>query len=93
MELEYNNAFLAPRELGAQFRDAESAYREGYLDRPERKVRFASNLDMESLHSLSPVEGIRFLREFYASDEGNYYLAADKDSLEELVTQTVSLQS
>lgn len=94
LELEYNNAFLAPRELAAaQFRDAESAYREGYRDRPERKERFASNLDMESLHSLSPEEGIRFLREFYASDEGNYYLAADKGSLEELVTQTVSLQS
>jgi len=93
LELEYNNAFLAPRELGAQFRDAESAYREGYRDRPERKERFASNLDMESLHSLSPEQGIRFLREFYESDEGNYYLAADKDSFEDLVTQTVSLQS
>ena len=93
LELEYNNAFLAPRELHAQFRDAESAYREGYLDRPHRKERFASNLDMESLHSLSPEEGIQFLREFYASDEGNYYLAADKDSLEELVTETASLQS
>jgi hypothetical protein len=87
LELEYNNAFLAPRELGAgQFRDAESAYREGYLDRPERKERFASNLDMELLHSLSPEEGIQFLSEFYGSDEGNYYLAADKDSLEELLT-------
>ena len=94
LELEYNNAFLAPREFaGAQFRDAETAYREGYLNRPERKERFASNLDMEPLHSLSPEEGIQFLREFYASDEGNYYLAADKDSLEELITQTASLRS
>ncbi|MGH9871437.1 MAG: hypothetical protein ACRD9S_03095 [Pyrinomonadaceae bacterium] len=92
LELEYNNAFLAPREFGeAQFRDAETAYREGYLNRPERKERFASNLDMEPLHSLSPEAGIRFLQEFYASDEGNYYLAADKDSLTELVTQTVRL--
>src|SRR6267142_5863776 len=48
LELEYNNAFLAPGELGAgQFRDAKSAYREGYLDRPERKERFVSNQDME----------------------------------------------
>jgi hypothetical protein len=45
---------LAPRELGrAQFRDAESAYREGYLDRPERKERFAANLDMEPLQFLA----------------------------------------
>ena len=91
LELEYNNAFLAPREfLAAQFRDAVTAYREGYLIRPERKERFVSNLDMEPLHSLSPQEGMRFLREFYASDEGNYYLAADKDSLKDLVMQTVS---
>jgi hypothetical protein len=83
LELEYNNAFLAPSELGAaQFRDAASAYREGYLDRPERKQRFASNLDMEALHSLSPEEGLHFLREFYASDAGNYYLAADRRALE-----------
>jgi hypothetical protein len=94
LELEYNNAFLAPRELrGAQFRDAASVYREGYLDRPERRARFASNIDMEPLYSLSPGAGIQFLREFYASDEGNYYLAADKDSLEELITQTAGSRS
>jgi hypothetical protein len=79
--LEYNTAFLAPQELGAaSFVDAESAYREGYRDRPDRKQRFASNLDMEQLHSLTPAEGIRFLREFYQSDAGNYFLAADSES-------------
>lgn len=94
LELEYNNAFLAPRESrGAQFRGAASVYREGYLNRPERRERFASNIDMEPLYSLSPGEGIQFLREFYARDEGNYYLAADKDSLEELITQTAGSRS
>lgn|GEM_PF-3610915 len=92
--MEYNNAFLAPLELGSgHFRDVQTAYREGYLDRPERKGRFASNLDMETLHSLSPEEGIEFVRWFYGADEGNYYLAADKESLRELVMQTVSLRS
>lgn len=82
LELEYNNAFLAPSEIGAgRFRDAESAYREGYLTRLDRKERFASNLDMEILHSLSPEEGMQFLQEFYANDAGNYYLTADKESL------------
>jgi hypothetical protein len=82
LRLEYNNAFLAPRELAAaHFKDAEAAYREGYLDRPDRKERFASNLDMEILHSLNPEEGIRFLREFYASDAENYFLTADRKSL------------
>ena len=85
LELEYNNAFLAPRELAAQFRDAKSAYRAGYLDRPERKERFPSNFDMEALHSLGPEEGIHFLHEFYAGEAGNYYLAADRESLADLL--------
>lgn len=82
LELEYNNAFIAPRELAkAHFVDAKSAYARGYRDRPDRKERFASNLDMETLHSLSPDHGTRFLRDFYANESGNYYLAADRESL------------
>lgn len=82
LQLEYNNAFIAPRELeAAHFIDAESAYTQGYRDRPDRKQRFASNLDMEVLHSLSPARGIEFLRDFYEKEHGKYYLGADKDSL------------
>lgn len=85
--LEYNNAFLAPREIrAARFRDAELAYREGYLDRQDRKERFASNLDMEILHSLRAEEGIKFLHEFYAKEAGNYYLTSDKESLADMQT-------
>lgn len=83
LALEYNNAFLAPTETGPRFQSAESAYRVGYLDRPDRKERFASNLDMESLHYLNPEEGIRFLHAFYANDAGNYLLAVDKESFAE----------
>ena len=77
LELEYNNAFIAPRKLT----DAESAYAQGYRDRPDRKERFASNLDMEILHSLSSEKGIEFLQDFYAKEHGKYYLAADRESL------------
>jgi hypothetical protein len=91
LQLEYNNAFLAPSELAAdEFRDAGSVYRQGYLNRAERKERFASNLDMEPLHSLSPQEGIRFLQKFYAGDAGKYYLEADKSSFAELLTPTAA---
>ena len=87
LQLEYNNAFLAPRELGAgRFRNAASAYREGYFTRQDRKERFASNLDMEILHSLSAEDGIQFLHEFYAKEAGNYYLTSDKESLAEMQT-------
>ena len=86
LELEYNNAFLAPKEFGSQyFLDAETAYRDGYLNRPDRKTRFASNLDMEELHTLQPDAAMKFVREFFARDEGNYYLASDEASFRKLV--------
>lgn len=92
--LEYNNAFLAPDEIGAlRFRDAESAYRTGYLDRNDRKERFASNLDMEIIHSLSSEKGIGFLHEFYVNDEGNFWLASDRESFaEKLCPEPVETQ-
>jgi hypothetical protein len=78
LQLEYNNAFLAPKELGSQhFRDAATVYREGYVNRPDRKTRFAGNLDMEELHSLDPEAGMQFVRKFFERDEGNYYLTKE----------------
>jgi hypothetical protein len=95
LELEYNNAFLAPREIGAsRFRSAAAAYKDGYLDRPDRKERFASNLDTESLHYLNPEEGLRFLHVFYAAHAGKYLLTKDKDSFtEELLAETGDVQA
>ncbi len=88
LQLEYNNAFLAPKELGSQhFRNAKSVYEDGYVNRPDRKSRFASNLDMEELHSLSPEEGMQFLRKFYARDAGNYYLAMEPLNQESLAQE------
>jgi hypothetical protein len=82
LELEYNNAFLAPKELaGARALDAETAYARGYLDRSDRKGRFKLNFDMEALHSLSPAKAIEFLREFYAKFEGQFYLGLDEASI------------
>ena len=85
LQLEYNNAFLAPRELGAgRFKSAEKVYQEGYLGRAQRKERFPNNADMERLHSLDAEESIRFLRDFYASEEGNYHLTASKEAFAEI---------
>ncbi len=82
LELEYNNAFIAPTELAqSHFVDWESAYGRGYRDRADRKEKFASNLDMETLHSMRPEQGTKFLREFYAMESGKYYLATDRESL------------
>ncbi len=79
LELEYNNAFLAPAELPGITMplDAATAYRRGYLDRPDRMEKFRANANMEVLHTLSPAEGVRFLEKFYARHQGKYELSID----------------
>jgi hypothetical protein len=77
LEVEYNNAFLAPLELaGARARDAADAYREGYLERPDRREKFRANANMEILHTLTPQEAVKFLDEFYAQHRGKYELSS-----------------
>jgi hypothetical protein len=85
--LEYNNAFIAPRELAAaRALDAATAYRQGYLERPDRRERFPDNHDMEALHSMKPEEAARFLEKFFARHKGKYQLAlADSPELLEAV--------
>ena len=76
--LEYNNAFLAPRELpGVQPLDATTAYWEGYLQRADRRTRFRQNHDMEILHSLSAEEGLKFIEQFFARHRGRYELSIE----------------
>jgi hypothetical protein len=75
--LEYNNAFIAPCELLGVLRplDASTAYRRGYLERPDRRERFPRNHDMETLHSLSPAASVEFLDNFFAQHRGKYDLS------------------
>jgi len=80
LELEYNNAFLAPKELaGERALDAQEAYRRGYLDRPDRKEKFGLNFDMETIYSMDPEEAIEFLKKFYSKFEGEFYLGLDQN--------------
>lgn len=76
LALEYNNAFIAPRELAAGLRalDAETAYRSGYLERPDRRERFPDNQDMEALHSMTPEEAAAFIDKFFSRHRGTYEL-------------------
>jgi hypothetical protein len=74
--LEYNNAFIAPRELArGRSLDAATAYRQGYLERPDRRERFPDNHDMEALHSMTPEDAARFLAKFFARHKGKYELS------------------
>ena len=88
LELEYNNAFLAPKELAeGRALDMQEAYRRGYLDRPDRKEKFSLNFDMETIHSLGAAEAIEFLKNFYAKFAGEYYLGLDQGFIAESVSR------
>jgi len=74
LELEYNNAFIAPAELaGDRFVDPQIEYAKGYRDRPDRKRQFPLNFEMEELLSMTPEEGLQFIEQFYKNEAGNYY--------------------
>ncbi len=79
MSLEYNNAFIAPRELaGVEAHDAATVYRDGYFGRPDRRKKFPLNHDVEVLLSMSPAAAVKFLNDFYAKHAGKYQLSAGK---------------
>ncbi|MDT7540682.1 MAG: hypothetical protein QOE33_586 [Acidobacteriota bacterium] len=76
MELEYNNAFLAPRELyGKQRETTEEIYRRGYLERPDRAKKFTSNRDVDVLQSMAPADAVKFIDHFFAKHCGKYELS------------------
>ena len=78
LELEYNNAFLAPREIvRLEPPHTETIYRNGYLDRPDRKQKFALNFDLDEIHSMSPGDAVKFLTNFYARERGKYFLSLE----------------
>jgi hypothetical protein len=85
IELEYNNAFLAPTELrGVRPLDATEAYRQGYLERPDRQEKFYLNRNMDILHSLTPEEGINFINQFFSEHRGRYDVGIAQPSTVEL---------
>jgi hypothetical protein len=88
IQLEYNNAFLAPLETpGVRTLAPDVAYREGYLERANRHEKFHLNYDMEALHSLSPQEGVEFIKQFYARFAGKYEVSIAQSSLVENLHQ------
>jgi hypothetical protein len=73
--LEYNNAFLIPRELNpVPVITAAEAYRQGYASRPDRLKRLPWNADMEPLLTLPPDQALAFVHDKFRKYEGRYTL-------------------
>jgi hypothetical protein len=71
--LEYNNAFLVPEGTpGVEAINAETAYAQGYLDRPDRLERLPWNKDMEECLALGPEEKAEFIRKKFEKYAGRF---------------------
>ena len=75
VELHYNNAFIAPRELGiATSLTVQEAYESGYVRRPDRSEKFPWNRDVDHVLTMDPVDAEDFFRAFFAKYEGQFEL-------------------
>lgn len=74
VKLHYNNAFLIPKELNNKWKclTPEEAYKEGYLEKKDRKIRFWYNADMEEIFNLSPKDAINFINKYFNKYDGKY---------------------
>jgi hypothetical protein len=75
VELEYNNAFLMPRELAPRSMTTAEAYRVGYAERADRLTQMPWNADMEPLQAMSAERAAAALRERFVAYEGQYELS------------------
>jgi hypothetical protein len=73
VHLEYNNAFLVPRRINTlPALTPEAAYKSGYVDRPDRKQRFAYNADMEPLLTMPAEQAIASLNHTFSRHAGKF---------------------
>lgn len=76
VRLHYNNAFLAPADTGLLAVTVEDAYREGYLERPDRLEAFPWNRELEVVHDLPVDEQLAFFEQLFAPYAGSFELHA-----------------
>ncbi|MFW9877878.1 MAG: hypothetical protein ACFFG0_32760 [Candidatus Thorarchaeota archaeon] len=75
VELHYNSAFLIPKEINSgRPLTPKEAYKEGYLEQPDRKEKFPWNNDMEDLLHLPPTEALKFVNKYFEKYKGKFTL-------------------
>jgi hypothetical protein len=76
IELYYNNAFLVDRKLNfTKPLTAERAYRQGYLDQPDRKEKFSLNKDVEAALNLSPDQAVQYYNDYFKKYQGKFTIS------------------
>jgi hypothetical protein len=75
VRLHYNNAFLIPIEISSvRSLNPAEAYKNGYVDQPDRREKFPWNRDVDCALEMSPKEAYHFFRKYLEKYEGKYIL-------------------
>ena len=76
VRLEYNNAFLVARELlapaGLSAVDPAVAFREGYVNRPDRLTRYPWNAELDYLRDLPPEKVVEWAGRYFEQYRGRF---------------------
>jgi len=73
VELHYNNAFLIPLECHPKASlTPEEAYQAGYLGKPDRKIKFPWNENMEDVLHMKPDDALIFVNNFFGKYKGMF---------------------
>ncbi|MDB5261415.1 MAG: hypothetical protein JWQ14_696 [Adhaeribacter sp.] len=74
VEVYYNNAFLVPKEKNKNFKKLEpgEAYRDGYINKPDRAAKFPYNKDVDVLLTMPPEKALDFIHDYFKKYKGKY---------------------
>jgi len=72
----YNNAIFIPKEMNLEFQNLTVAefYKDGYMNKSDRKEKFSYNSDVDVLLDMKQEEAIIFLNNFFKDYQGLFIL-------------------
>ena len=72
----YNNAIFIPKEMNLEFQNlsVEKFYKDGYMNKSDRKEKFSYNSDVDVLLDMKQEEAIIFLNNFFKDYQGIFIL-------------------
>ena len=76
----YNNAIFIPKEMNIEFQNLtiEKFYKDGYVNKSDRKEKFSYNSDVDVLLNMKQEDAIIFLNNFFKDYRGMYILESRK---------------
>jgi hypothetical protein len=76
----YNNAIFIPKEMNLEFQNltVEKFYKDGYVNKSDRKEKFSYNADIDVLLDMKQEDVVIFLNNFFKDYHGMFILESGK---------------